>query len=139
MKALGIDFGLKRVGLALMDEVALLAYPVDAIKRSSRQQLFDDLLEIMDKESVTKVAVGLPLGMNGQDTETTRQVRNFAEGLMRRVGESITVELVDERLTSMEAEERLRETGVKSKKMKGKLDSQAAVIILETWLNNRSS
>lgn len=138
MKALGIDFGIKRVGLALMDEAALFAYPVDAITRSTRQQLFDDLLEIVEKESVSHIAIGLPLGMDGQETDTTRQARNFADSLERKVPGAVSIDLMDERLTSMEAKDQLREAGTKSKKMKGKLDSQAAVIILETWLNTRS-
>lgn len=139
MKALGIDFGLRRVGLALVDEAALLAFPIDAIERTTRDKLFDDLAAIIHKESVGHIAVGLPLGLDGQETETTRQARNFAASLGRRVGPFITVELVDERLSSMEAESRLRESGNKGKKMKARLDSQAAVIILETWLNTRSA
>ncbi len=134
MKTLGIDFGLKRVGLALTETDGFLAYPLNAITRTTRQKLFDCLLEIIENETVKQVIIGLPLGLDGQETETTRMVKNFAQSLERRLDPATRVALVDERFSSIEAEDRLRLAGLKTKKMKNKLDSQAAVIILETWL-----
>ena len=139
MKALAIDYGLKRVGLALCDPEGSMAFPLEAIERTTRQKLFDDLADIIHKEAVQQVVIGLPLGLDGQETETTRMARNFAASLIRRVDETIGVTLVDERLSSAEAQDRLREAGVKTAKMKCKLDSQAAVIILETWLRSRDA
>jgi putative Holliday junction resolvase len=132
VKILGIDFGIKRVGLALTDPGGVLAYPLPAIERTTRDALFADLAALMEREGVERVVVGLPLGLDGQDTETTRQARNFAASLARRV--EAPVELADERFSSLEAEGRLREAGGRGRKVKQKLDSQAAVIILETWL-----
>ncbi|MGE4504185.1 MAG: Holliday junction resolvase RuvX [Desulfovibrionaceae bacterium] len=132
MKILGIDFGIKRVGLALTDPGGVLAYPLPAIERTTRDALFADLTALVEREGVERVVVGLPLGLDGQDTETTRQARNFAASLARRV--EAPVELADERFSSLEAEGRLREAGGRGRKVKQKLDSQAAVIILETWL-----
>ncbi len=132
-RVLGIDFGLKRVGLALTDPTGTLASPLRTLERSGREQCFDELREIIEAEGVEHVVVGLPLGLDGQETETTRQARNFAQSLARRIGPD--VELFDERLTSAQAEEELKEAGLTCpKKRKQALDSQAAAIILRTWL-----
>ncbi|SKA73361.1 putative holliday junction resolvase [Paucidesulfovibrio gracilis DSM 16080] len=132
MRALGIDFGLKRVGLAISNPEGTMAFPRSAIVRTTKDKFFKELLDVIDGEGVEHIVVGLPLALDGSDTETTRQARNFAQRLGRRT--PLPIELVDERLTSAEAEERLKEAGLCGKKRKARLDSQAAVIILETWL-----
>ena len=134
MRALGIDFGLKRVGLAVSDRTATLVSPFKTIERTTRNALFDELLDIIVKESVEVIVVGLPLALNGDDTLTTRQARNFAESLSRRT--EIPIHLMDERLTSAQAEEELNAANVRGKKRKMALDSQAAVVILRSWLEN---
>ena len=137
MRALGIDFGLKRVGLAVCDPTGTLVSPLTTLTRTTRDALFDELIEIIQNESIETVVVGLPLSLEGADTLTTRQARNFAESLERRV--SVPVRLMDERLTSAEAEEELNAAGLRGKKKKMALDSQAAVIILRSWLENEPS
>lgn len=133
MRVLGIDFGIKRVGLALTDPTGSLASPYRTLVREGREQCFDELKAIIAAEGVERVVVGLPLGLDGQETETTRQARNFAQSLARRV--DAPVELFDERLTSAQAETELKEAGLTCpKKRKQALDSQAAVIILRTWM-----
>lgn len=138
MRVLAIDFGLKRVGLAVCDPGGLLASPYGLIHRTTRAKLFDDLLEILEKEEVEHVVVGLPLDLEGRDTETTRQARNFAGSLAHRT--DVPVELYDERFTSAEAEVQLREAGIRCpRKRKTKLDSQAATVLLESWLRSRTA
>lgn len=132
MRALGIDFGLKRVGLAVSDRTATLVSPFKTIERTTRDALFDELTEIIQNEAIEAVVVGLPLSLDGEDTLTTRQARNFAESLARRT--EVPVHLMDERLTSAEAEMELNDAGLRGKKKKMALDSQAAVIILRSWL-----
>ena len=134
MRALGIDFGLKRVGLAVSDRTATLVSPYKTIERSTRDKLFDELMEIIHKEAVETIVVGLPLSMDGEDTLTTRQARNFAQSLGRRT--ELPIHLMDERHTSAQAEEELNAANVRGKKRKMALDSQAAVIILRSWLEN---
>lgn len=134
MRALGVDFGIKRVGLAISDPTGTLCSPLATIQRSSRAALFDEILEIIHNEAVQIVVVGLPLSLEGEDTLTTRQARNFAESLARRT--AIPVQLWDERLTSAQAEEELDMAGVYGKKRKQALDSQAATIILRSWLES---
>lgn len=135
--ALGIDFGTKRVGLALTDKSGILAYPYKVITRTTRDALFSELLDIIEKERVEIIVVGLPVGLDGQTTLTTRQAQNFAQSLERRVDVPIT--MVDERLSSFAAQEELRQCGMKTTQMKQALDSQAAVHILNAWLGQRKS
>jgi putative holliday junction resolvase len=137
VRALGIDFGLKRVGLAVCDPTGTLVSPLKTLERTTRDALFDELLEIIQNEAIETVVVGLPLSLEGDDTLTTRQARNFADSLGRRT--DIPVRLMDERLTSAEAEEELNAAGLRGKKKKMALDSQAAVIILRSWLENEQS
>lgn len=134
MRALGIDFGLKRVGLAVSDRTGTLVSPYKTLERTTRDALFDELLEIILKESIEVIVVGLPLSMDGEDTLTTRQARNFAASLERRTEQPI--HLMDERLTSAQAEEELNAAGIRGKKKKMALDSQAAVVILRSWLES---
>lgn len=135
MRILGIDFGLKRVGLALCDPTETLATPYGTIERTTRERLFADIAATVEREGVEAVVVGLPLGLDGRDTESTRQARNFAESLARRLG--LPVHLADERLSSAAAEASLKETGLCSRKRKKVLDSQAAALILQGWLQSR--
>ncbi len=134
MRALGIDFGLKRVGLAVSDRTGTLVSPFKTIERTTRDKLFDELLDIIKDELVEAIIVGLPLSMDGEDTLTTRQARNFAASLERRT--ELPIHLMDERLTSAQAEEELNAAGIRGKKKKMALDSQAAVVILRSWLEN---
>lgn len=134
MRALGIDFGLKRVGLSTSDRTGTLVSPYKTIVRSSRDVLFDELLEIIQNESIEAIVVGLPISMEGEDTLTTRQARNFAASLGRRT--DVPIHMMDERLTSAEAEQELNAANVRGKKRKMALDSQAAVIILRSWLES---
>ncbi|MBC15550.1 putative pre-16S rRNA nuclease [Pseudodesulfovibrio profundus] len=134
MRALGIDFGLKRVGLAVSDPTGTLVSPYKTIVRTTRDALFDEILDIIVKESIETVVVGLPLSLDGEDTLTTRQARNFAQSLERRTDKPIL--LMDERLSSAQAEEELNAADVRGRKRKMALDSQAAVIILRSWLES---
>ncbi|WP_027721504.1 Holliday junction resolvase RuvX [Maridesulfovibrio zosterae] len=132
MKALGIDFGTKRIGLAITDPEKMFSFPLKVMQKTTRDAMFSELIEIIENEKVGEIIIGLPLSLDGEDTLTTRQVRNFAASLERRV--DLPIHLVDERLSSIAAEEELKESGLWDKKRKKNLDSQAAKIILETWL-----
>ena len=136
MRILGIDFGLKRVGLALTDGTGAMAFPYRTVVRTTREALFAELLGVIESEGVEEIVVGLPLLLDGGDSMTTRQARNFAASLGRRT--EVPIVLVDERLSSAAAEEELVEAGLtKRSKRKPVLDQQAAVRILETHLDQR--
>jgi putative Holliday junction resolvase len=135
MRYLGIDFGLKRVGLALTDPAGTMAFPYRTLVRTTRKQFFEDLLQVIEDEKVQGVVLGLPLDLEGRETETTRQVLNFRNSLARRI--TLPVFLVNEALSSFEAEQALSRSGMKKKKQKPVLDQVAAVIILESFLASR--
>ena len=132
MRYLGIDFGLKRVGLALTDPAGTMAFPHRTLVRTTRKQFFEDLLGVIETEKVEGVVLGLPLGLDGQETDTTRQVINFKNSLARRT--PLPIFMVNEALSSFEAEQALSRVGMKKKKQKPVLDQVAAVIILESFL-----
>jgi len=133
MRVLGIDYGQVRVGIAITDPEGRMAFARPAIVRTTRDALFASLAALIAAEAVEAVVVGLPLTLDGEDSLTTRQVRNFAESLARRT--TAPVHLMDERLSSAAAQAQLKEAGLCSRKMKSRLDSQAAVQILETWIS----
>lgn len=133
MRVLGIDYGQVRVGLAMTDPEGRMAFPRPAIARTTRDSLFEELAALVRAEGVEAVVVGLPLTLDGEDSLTTRQARNFAASLARRI--PAPVHLMDERLSSAAAEAQLKEAGLCSRKRKTRLDSQAAVQILETWIS----
>lgn len=138
MRLLGVDFGLKRVGLALTDPAGTLAYPLKTVERGSKDALYEEIRRIVAAERVERVVVGLPLGLDGEETLTTRQARNFAASLARRL--DVPVDAVDETLSSVEAESRLRQAGERDLgRLKARLDSAAAVVILETYLAQGAS
>ncbi len=137
MRLLGIDYGTKRVGLALSDGLGLLAHPYATLTRTTRERLFTEVLAIIAKENVQAVVLGLPLGLDGQETEATRQVRNFAASLARRV--NVPIHFENEALSSKAAEEQLRQARLRGKKQLEALDQQAAAIILSDYLERQQS
>jgi len=92
MRTLGIDFGTKRVGLAITDPEGRMAFARKSIERTTRDALFEALVALIEAEGVQAVVVGLPLTLEGEDSLTTRQARNFAESLGRRVSCPIHLE-----------------------------------------------
>jgi putative Holliday junction resolvase len=133
MKILGIDYGQKRIGLAMAQ--GTMAFPFKTLEKSTRDKLFADLLAIIESEGVQAIVLGLPLDMEGAETLTTRQTLNFRDSLARRT--NLSIHLVNEALTSFDARERLREAGVPQHRHKEMLDQMAAVCILETYLRNQ--
>ncbi|MDO9584563.1 MAG: Holliday junction resolvase RuvX [Desulfomicrobium sp.] len=133
MKILGIDYGQKRIGLAMVQ--GTMAFPFKTLEKSTRDKLFTDLMAIIESEGVQAIVLGLPLDMEGAETLTTRQTLNFRDSLARRT--SLPIHLVNEALTSFDARERLREAGVPQHRHKEMLDQMAAVCILETYLRNQ--
>lgn len=137
MRILAVDFGLARVGLALCDPGGRLAFPLATLARTTRERLFADILDIVRREGVERIVVGLPLGLDRGETESTRRARNFAASLARRC--AVPVVLEDERLSTVAALEDLHEAGVRGKRKRAAADAQAAVRILDTHLKRHAS
>lgn len=135
MRFLGIDLGERRIGLALSDTEGQLAGPMKVISRSGEEM--DEILKIIVSEGAEIVVVGLPLNMDGSLGEQGSKAERFAQELKERAG--IPVELWDERLSTFEAERRLREAGKKGAKLKEALDKSAAAVILQDFLDHKRS
>lgn len=133
-RILAIDFGEKRIGIAITDPLKIFAYPLTTLNNDSK--LMDALKEIINKYSVTKIILGIPLREDGSETVISRKVMNFKSDVEMEF--NIDIELVDERYSSSIAKDRIIESVVSKKKRRDKslLDKNAAAVILEDWLRS---
>ncbi len=135
MRTLGLDYGSARCGCAVADPTGTLVTPLEAIPRPATRRGMDALAALVAEREVQRVVVGLPLSLSGEDTEQTREAREFAARLARRLsaetGEGVLVELHDERFTTRLAQ---RVEGATTPE-----DSRAAAVMLEAWLVVRHS
>ncbi len=130
---LGFDFGLKRIGVAVGQSLTGSASPVATLVNPSLGgTAWRDIDALVAQWRPTQLVVGLPLPADGSDTEISLGARALAAALEQRSG--LAVALVDERLSSHAAEERLRASGVRGDDVRRKRDSAAAALIVETWL-----
>ena len=135
MAVAAIDFGRKRIGLAITDTDGRGAYPVGIVERRSLKEDLDAIRSQLAERRVSRIVVGLPLNMDGAEGPSARAARAFAEHLGTATG--VAVEMFDERLTSVEAEERLRSASISRSGKKAVRDAVAATEILEGWLESR--
>ncbi len=138
MRALGIDFGERRIGVAVSDPTGVIAQPLPTLRRRAGKRMpIRALEELAEEYGVQVIVVGLPLALSGDETDWTRTVRDAAGKLEERSG--LPVQLVDERFTSARAERAVRSLGLpKSKREeKGRVDAAAAVLILQSWLDTQ--
>jgi putative Holliday junction resolvase len=131
---LGIDYGARRIGLAVSDPDRIFAFPAGHLARVGKERDLAALHRLADEREVVQIVVGLPIHMNGREGPEARAARAFAEDLRRETGRN--VELLDERWTSREAEQALRDSGHRYER--GDVDAAAATLILRTWLERQS-
>ncbi len=127
---LGVDYGTKRVGLALSDPLGLTAQPLDVVPRS---EVVDRVRELVATESVGVLVMGLPIGLSGDEGSSAEQARELGAELAEATG--VAVEYVDERFTSRMAEAALLESGMKRRDRKENVDKVAAAIFLQDYLD----
>lgn len=132
-KVAAIDLGRARVGVAVSDDLGLFAHPRPSLEGKSRKVLLDALAALAREEELGRFLVGLPLEMSGMEGLAARRAVEFAEQLANATG--LPVELVDERLTTVEADRRLRAHGVSGKKNKERIDGAAAAVMLQSYLD----
>jgi putative Holliday junction resolvase len=133
MRALGLDVGDKRIGIAVSDPLRMIAGPVEVYERRGADKDTAYLAALIAARDVSVVVVGLPLKLDGTDSAQTEKTRAFAETL--RGATKAEVVFADERLTTWEAEDTLIEAGVDRAGRKKLVDKVAAVILLQDWLN----
>lgn len=132
-----VDLGKVRVGIAVSDELLVLAHPRRALDGSNRNALLAALSALAEEEGITRFVVGYPVEMAGGHGAAAERAHKFALALKSATGRE--VELVDERLTTVEASRRLSEAGKQKKAQKKAIDSAAAAVLLQAWLDAKSA
>ena len=133
-RALGIDFGDVRVGLALSDLTKTISKPFETIKYINLEDLSLQLEVIIEEKEVDTLVVGIPFNMSGEDTKQTVKVREFVLFIETII--SLPIHLIDERLTSKEAKKTMHTLNIKTGHNKGTIDKIAASIILQEYLDS---
>lgn len=128
-KVMALDVGTKRIGVALSDYLQVIATPYVCIQREPENKAIEEIVKIAKENRVEKIVIGVPVNMDGS---LGYQAQNCIEFSQKLTGFDIILE--DERLTSEEAEERLRERKVDFRKNKGLVDIESACVILEQYL-----
>ena len=138
-RVLALDYGTRRIGLALSDASGSLASPLTTLtRRAGKRPPIARILEIAAAHGAGRLVVGLPLDARGRENSWTAEVRDFGGRLGNRSG--LPVHFIDESYSSAEAEARIRSIGLTRKKRedKARIDAGAAAIILQDWLDARS-
>jgi putative Holliday junction resolvase len=135
VRAAAIDLGKVRVGLAVADELGLFAHPRRYLDGGDPGRVVETLARLAADERIELFLVGLPRSLSGEEGPSARRARQFAEKLERRTG--LRVELVDERLTTKEAMSRLRDQNLDGREARQRVDSAAAAILLQSWLDSQ--
>lgn len=134
-RILAVDYGARKVGLAVSDELRLTAQGLPTYRRGNKKADFDYLRRMIRQYGVSEIVVGLPLRMSGEEGIQAEKVRAFAEELRSRF--KLPVHLFDERLTSVEANRVLRETEMSIQRRAEVVDQLAAVLILQAYMEYR--
>jgi putative Holliday junction resolvase len=135
ISALGLDIGLKRVGIAGCDGTGLIATGITTLVRSSFDRDVAYLKKIVSERRVQILVAGLPYSLSGELGAQARQVQKYATRIATAL--DLPLEYVDERLTSVEAEELMKAEGISLSQNKGSIDRKAAALILQQWLDER--
>ena len=135
MRVLGLDVGDRRIGVALSDSLGLTAQPLTVLDRQDAGRDVEAVRALVERHEVERVIVGLPLTLRGAQGPQAKKVASFADILRRHL--SVPVQLADERLTSVQGERALRETGTSRRKRKQVIDQVAAQLILQHFLDTQ--
>jgi putative Holliday junction resolvase len=135
--ALGIDHGARRIGVAASDALGISATPLEVIEGRKPEQAAERVAALAREHGAVVLVFGMPVNMDGSEHASAAVVTRFAEECGRRAG--LPVEFVDERLTTVQAERHLRDAGLTRGKRKKRVDQVAAVLLLQSWLDARSS
>jgi len=134
-RILALDLGKRRIGLALSDELGVTAQGLETLERSNIREDLSRLVQLALEKNVTLIVMGNPLHMSGHEGRQAEYARDFGERLGAAAG--LPVEYWDERLTTVEAQRVLRQSGVSIQKRAKAVDRLAAVILLESYLDSR--
>jgi putative Holliday junction resolvase len=136
-RVLGLDVGSKTIGMAISDPLGFTAQGLTTVRRKNKRLDFEQLERIIAEYQVSEIVVGYPLRLSGIEGIQSEKMQVFAEDLRKKFG--LPVHLWDERLTSSQANRVLRESEISIKKRGEAVDRMAAVLILQSWMEARSS
>lgn len=139
-RILGLDYGKSRIGVAVSDELGYTAHPLTTITTGNQTQAIESILALAEEYKVSTIIIGLPIRMDGTDSNQTLAVRQFIEALKAELWKNkIDVIPWDERLSSAEAEQFLLSAGQSRQKRKKAIDKIAAALILQSYLWNQDA
>lgn len=133
MRALALDIGQKRVGIAFGDTERRIAMPVCILALADIEAMTPAFRRVVEDYEPDLLVAGRPLTMSGEPGPQAQRVEGIARGVAKRLG--LNLEFMDERLSSIQAKRILQEQGLNERQMRGKLDSIAASLFLQTWLD----
>lgn len=134
MRILGIDYGDKNIGLAVSDQMMVTAQPIKSYKLRNKDEDTRFFRNLASKFNITKIVIGLPLRMDGSEGSRVIKTKKFAVWLKKTL--KIPIVYWDERLTTKQASQIMRERGLSNKKKKELVDQISAVIILSSYLDS---
>ena len=137
IRAMGVDYGTARIGLAVSDDIGMLAHPLETVPASDMDRAARRIAELVRERKTEHLVVGLPLHMNGEEGDAVKGVRRFVALLRPMLPDSITIYEIDERLTTASAMEKLHAAGRNTKNSRKIIDQAAAMEILQQWLDLR--
>lgn len=135
---MALDYGERRIGVAVSDPTRTIASPLTTLqRRPGKRPPWAEITRLVEEQEVDEAVVGLPLALSGDETDWTKEVRQFGADLERRTG--LPVRWIDERMTSVAAERAVRGMGLKrsQREQKERVDAAAAALILAAWLRQR--
>src|SRR5438874_7770299 len=135
MRILGLDYGTKRVGVAVSDELKVIAQPLEYIPPAPFADFIERIREIIRTKEVELILVGMPRNMDGSFGPAALKVQEFVAVLKTSV--AIPIQTVDERLSSVQAHRFLTEAGVRGRRRREKVDKSAAAVLLQSYLDGR--
>lgn len=135
-RILSIDHGTVRIGLAISDEMELVASPLKTV--DAQHEAEREIVRVVRDKNVARIVIGMPYHMNGEKGGAAERVENFATRLGKELQHAVPIEFVDERLSSVEAEAALSRAGITGKRERNEVvDQLAAVVILQEYLNQQ--
>jgi putative holliday junction resolvase len=136
---LAIDHGERKTGFAVSDGLRIAVHPLSVLRaEGGGEELLDHVESLLAERDVDAIVVGMPYHMDGTEGDRAQAVRAFIARLGARLGEGIDLHLWDERLTTKEAEGRLREAGYRGREISSRRDSWSAMVLLEDWIASQS-
>ena len=132
-RSLGIDFGTRRIGLALSDPTGTLATPLPFLENSTPEEVTKNLKDLVENHGVETIVVGMPRNMDGTYGPSAEKVRNFIAQTQPHLAAKVVT--IDERLTTAQASRELSQIGLNQKDLRKKVDSSSAALILQQFLD----